>query len=165
MCELLVDVGGVDGTRARSQRPKDSAACRRTAIPSRTKRSEGVGGVDGTRTRGLRRDSQEAVTAHHSRPRKIGVGSSARSPAHAERGRLFRNILQVLARAGTLGSDKRTALTRVTLSGVQNPPVLLESHAFQACLIDRSSISPLLESTSYERLRTDYRTRRGRCGR
>ena len=34
--------------------------------------------------------------------------------------------------------------------------------AFQACLIDRSSISPSLESTTCERLPSDYRTRRRR---
>jgi len=32
--------------------------------------------------------------------------------------------------------------------------VFLASFAFQACLIDRSSISPSLESTVYERPRT-----------
>jgi hypothetical protein len=32
--------------------------------------------------------------------------------------------------------------------------------AFQACLIDRSSISPSLESTTYGQRRIDYRTRR-----
>src|SRR2546428_2889615 len=62
-----------------------------------------VGGVDGTRTRGLRRDRQEPLTVERSRPRKIGVGSPARSPFDAYRGRLFRNFLQVLASAGTVG--------------------------------------------------------------
>jgi hypothetical protein len=33
---------------------------------------------------------------------------------------------------------------------------MLDKIAFQACLIDRSSISPLLESTTYEPFETDY---------
>jgi len=37
--------------------------------------------------------------------------------------------------------------------------------AFQACAFNHSAISPLLESITYERLRADYRTRRGRCRR
>ena len=56
-----------------------------------------VGGVDGTRTRGLRRDRQEAMTAQGSRPRKIGVGSAASRSFEANHGRVFRNVLQVLA--------------------------------------------------------------------
>jgi hypothetical protein len=59
---------------------------------------EDDGGVDGTRTRGLRRDRQEAMTADRSRPRKIGVGCSAARPVEADRGRLVRNGLQVLAK-------------------------------------------------------------------
>jgi len=96
--DFLVDVGGVDGTRAGSSRPKDSAACLRTAIPSRTERSEGVGGVDGTRTHGLRRDRPMPIAAYRSRPQKIGVGCRTSWPSTADRGRVFRNGLQILAK-------------------------------------------------------------------
>jgi hypothetical protein len=68
-----------------------------------TERSEGVGGVDGTRTRGLRRDRPMPTTAHRSRPRKIGVGSSTSWPFKVDRGRVFGNGLQILASAGTFG--------------------------------------------------------------
>jgi hypothetical protein len=71
-----------------------------------------VGGVDGTRTRGLRRDRPAPTTAHRSRPRKIGVGSPARLPVDANRGRLFRNILQILANRDMSGRKRpRTAST------------------------------------------------------
>jgi hypothetical protein len=71
-----------------------------------------VGGVDGTRTRGLRRDRPASTTAQRSRPRKIGVGCPARWSSDADRGRVFRNALQVLARGGTSGGDRpRTAST------------------------------------------------------
>src|SRR5882762_10735543 len=48
--------------------------------------------------RELRRDRQEAMTAHRSRPRKIGVGSPASWSTDADCGRVFRNGLQVLAK-------------------------------------------------------------------
>jgi integrase len=47
--KLGVEVGGVDGTRALSPRPKDSAECLRTASKPLTRSVSG--GVDGTRTR------------------------------------------------------------------------------------------------------------------
>ena len=67
-----------------------------------------IGGVDGTRTRGLRRDRQESTTAQRSRPRKIGVGCPVIWPFDTDRGRLFRNVLQVLAsgsRMPAIGND------------------------------------------------------------
>jgi hypothetical protein len=42
----------------------------------------------------------------------------------------------------------------------QSHSVRVAGIAFQACLIDRSSISPFLESTTYEQFESDYRTRR-----
>ena len=71
-----------------------------------------VGGVDGTRTRGLRRDRQETFTVKCSRPWQIGVGCHAAWSLKADRGRVFRKILQVLASPGTFGRDQpRTAVT------------------------------------------------------
>jgi hypothetical protein len=95
-------IWNLDGIRLRLQTVCSAAsgefASRQPKSPQAICFVEDDGGVDGTRTRGLRRDRQEAMTAHHSRPRKNGVGCPADRPVEANRGRLVRNGLQVLAK-------------------------------------------------------------------
>ena len=84
-----------------------------------------VGGVDGTRTRGLRRDRPAPTIARRSRPRKIGVGSPAASRLKADRGPLFRNILQVLAsgsRTAAIGSGANRVERHFLPSPAENWP-------------------------------------------
>jgi len=58
------------------------------------------------------------MTTPRNRPRRIGVGSPARSQVDADRGRLFRKVLQVLASGRTSGRDEpRTASTVAPFEG------------------------------------------------
>jgi hypothetical protein len=106
-------IWNLDGIRLRLQTVCSAAsgefASRRPKSPQAICFVEDDGGVDGTRTRGLRRDRQEALTAHRSRPRKIGVGCPTSWPFKVDPGRVFRNGLQVLAKPSFRQCDSRTA--------------------------------------------------------
>jgi hypothetical protein len=85
------------------------------------------------------------MTAQRSRLRKTGVGCPASWLFDANRGRLFRNVLQVLASAGTFGREKpRTASTswpvsRVQIGGPQ--PALL-------AVVERRRVSPKIRKSA-----------------
>jgi hypothetical protein len=83
--------------------------------------AEACGPAEGMRrrTRGLRRDRPAPTKAKRSRPRRIGVGSPASLSSGADRGRVSRNGLQVLARRSAVTCCPRI-LRRIRTS---NPPV------------------------------------------
>jgi hypothetical protein len=57
-------------------------------------------------------------------------------------------------------SSRLLALRSGGESGIRTHGRVSPTHAFQACAFNHSAISPSLESTTCERLRADYRTRR-----
>src|SRR5205823_12254332 len=100
-------VGGVDGTRARSSRERRRA--HETGEQATHAKRE---------WRGRLEPAASGVTGRHQSlhnaadPGKSGSALSHRGPSDAHHGRVFRKILQVLASAGTFGSERpRTAST------------------------------------------------------